>query len=105
MKAIVTGSGGLIGSECVRLLCQEGWHVIGVDNDMRQNFFGPGGTTQPVVKQLGEAFSNYDHVGLDIRTGRQSATFSSAIVRTSSFTLPPSLLTTRLLRFPTRTLM
>jgi CDP-paratose 2-epimerase len=67
MKAIVTGSGGLIGSECVRLLCQEGWHVIGVDNDMRQNFFGPGGTTQPVVKQLGEAFSNYDHVGLDIR--------------------------------------
>jgi CDP-paratose 2-epimerase len=67
MKAIVTGSGGLIGSECVRLLCEEGWHVTGVDNDMRQNFFGPGGTTQPVVKQLGETFPNYDHVNLDIR--------------------------------------
>src|SRR5438045_380197 len=67
MKAIVTGSGGLIGSECVRLLCEEGWHVTGVDNDMRQNFFGPGGTTQPVVKQLGETFANYDHVDLDIR--------------------------------------
>ena len=28
MKAIVTGSGGLIGSECVRLLCERGWEVV-----------------------------------------------------------------------------
>ena len=40
MKALVTGSGGLIGSECVRLLAHEGWKVIGVDNDMRRQFFG-----------------------------------------------------------------
>ena len=66
-KAIVTGSGGLIGSECVRLLCEEGWRVIGVDNDMRQSFFGPGGTTRPVVKSLRDEFLDYQHLDLDIR--------------------------------------
>ena len=66
-KAIVTGSGGLIGSECVRLLCAEGWRIIGIDNDMRQTFFGPGGTTRPVVKELAKALRNYKHLELDIR--------------------------------------
>ena len=66
-KAIVTGSGGLIGSECVRLLCAEGWRVVGIDNDMRQAFFGPGGTTRPVVKELAKALRNYEHLDLDIR--------------------------------------
>ena len=37
-KAIITGSGGLIGSACARLLHEEGWDVIGVDNDMRRQF-------------------------------------------------------------------
>jgi CDP-paratose 2-epimerase len=67
MKALVTGSGGLIGSECVRLLCEQGWKVVGADNDMRQTFFGPGGTTQPVVKELSRTLSNYLHLNLDIR--------------------------------------
>jgi CDP-paratose 2-epimerase len=71
MKAIVTGSGGLIGSECVRLLCEEGWQVIGVDNNMRQSFFGPGGTTEPVVADLRSSLPNYRHLELDIRD-RQS---------------------------------
>jgi CDP-paratose 2-epimerase len=57
----------LIGSECVRLLCAEGWRVIGIDNDMRQTFFGPGGTTRPVVKELAKALRNYKHLDLDIR--------------------------------------
>ena len=35
MKALITGSGGLIGSECARVLCREGWDVVGIDNDMR----------------------------------------------------------------------
>jgi len=41
MKAIVTGSGGLIGSECARLLCEEEWQVIVLDNDMRRLFSVP----------------------------------------------------------------
>ncbi len=39
--AIVTGSGGLIGSESVRALVESGWDVIGLENDMRARFFGP----------------------------------------------------------------
>lgn len=65
--AIVTGSGGLIGSECVRVLSSEGWHVIGLDNNMRQQFFGPQGNTEPVVAQLSHTVPGYRHVRLDIR--------------------------------------
>jgi CDP-paratose 2-epimerase len=67
MKALVTGSGGLIGSECVRLLAREGWNVIGVDNDMRRQFFGDQGTTIPVVEELMRTLRNYRHLKLDIR--------------------------------------
>jgi len=67
MKALVTGSGGLIGSECVRLLSSEGWQVVGVDNDMRQQFFGAAGTTRPVVEDLVRRLPNYRHVDVDIR--------------------------------------
>jgi len=67
MKAIVTGSAGLIGSECVRLLAGEGWQVIGIDNDMRQKFFGPQGTTAPMVLELKTSFPAYRHYPLDIR--------------------------------------
>ena len=66
MKALVTGSGGLIGSECVRLLAGQGWEVAGVDNDMRSRFFGPQGTTHPVVEDLIRDFPAYRHFNLDI---------------------------------------
>ena len=67
MRALITGSGGLIGSECVRLLSEHGWDVTGVDNDMRRQFFGPQGTTAAVVEELKNAFPNYRHSPLDIR--------------------------------------
>jgi CDP-paratose 2-epimerase len=67
MKAIVTGSGGLIGSECCRLLDREGWEVVGVDNDMRSWFFGAQGTTGPVVDDLVRTLRGYRHMNLDIR--------------------------------------
>src|SRR5205807_10310715 len=66
-KAMVTGSGGLIGSECVRLLSSDGWQVIGLDNDMRRQFFGPLGTTEPVVEELKNQFPGYHHYNVDIR--------------------------------------
>jgi len=66
MKALVTGSGGLIGSECVRLLAEEGWRVAGVDNDMRRHFFGEQGSTRAVVADL-SAIPGYRHFDLDIR--------------------------------------
>lgn len=67
MKALVTGSGGLIGSECVRLLSEQGWEVIGVDNDMRRQFFGEQGTTRPVIEELRRTLPCYRHFALDIR--------------------------------------
>jgi CDP-paratose 2-epimerase len=71
MKAIVTGSGGLIGSECSRLLCEQGWQVIGIDNDMRARFFGSQGTTRPVVQELIDNTPVYRHQYLDIRDRQQ----------------------------------
>jgi CDP-paratose 2-epimerase len=67
MKALVTGSGGLIGSECVRRLSAEGWQVVGVDNDMRRQFFGDSGTTQGNVRHLIDMIPGYRHLNLDIR--------------------------------------
>jgi CDP-paratose 2-epimerase len=67
MKALVTGSGGLIGSECVRQLSAEGWEVVGIDNDMRRQFFGEQGTTDPVVRELQTTLPRYRHLPIDIR--------------------------------------
>jgi len=67
MRALVTGSGGLIGSECVRVLCETGASVIGIDNDMRAQFFGAQGTTRPVVDELVRTWPRYRHETLDIR--------------------------------------
>ena len=36
-RVIVTGSGGLIGSEAVKYYCRKGWKVVGIDNNMRKN--------------------------------------------------------------------
>jgi CDP-paratose 2-epimerase len=58
--AIVTGSGGLIGSESVAYFVAQGFRVVGIDNDMRAYFFGPESTTQPTTDRLaaewGDAF-------------------------------------------------
>ena len=67
MKALITGSGGLIGSACARVLCESGWEVVGVDNNMRQQFFGEQASVVPTVKFLQEAFVGYRHCVLDVR--------------------------------------
>jgi CDP-paratose 2-epimerase len=66
-RALVTGSGGLVGSEAVRLLIDEGWEVIGIDNDSRAEFFGPEATTRPVADEPRRALDLYFHVDADIR--------------------------------------
>jgi CDP-paratose 2-epimerase len=64
---IVTGSGGLIGSESVRHFAAAGYDVIGVENDMRSRFFGEDGSTRHVTEQLLEEFDTFRSVDLDIR--------------------------------------
>jgi CDP-paratose 2-epimerase len=49
---IVTGCGGLIGSESVRHFARLGFDVVGIDNDMRARFFGASASTRPITEQL-----------------------------------------------------
>ena len=65
--AIVTGSGGLIGSQSVIKLAEDGWHVIGIENDMRASFFGPEASTSSVSEQLAASLDSFEQVDLDIR--------------------------------------
>ncbi|MGB0121674.1 MAG: NAD-dependent epimerase/dehydratase family protein [Solirubrobacterales bacterium] len=65
--AIVTGSGGLIGSQSVAHLVEAGWHVIGIENDMRSQFFGPESSTRPTSESLVSRFDDFENVELDIR--------------------------------------
>jgi CDP-paratose 2-epimerase len=66
--AIVTGSGGLIGSESVAHFVHAGYDVIGFENDMRARFFGPDAsvahTTAGLLGRYGDSFRSLD---LDIR--------------------------------------
>ncbi len=64
---IVTGSGGLIGSESVRYFVAAGFEVIGLDNDMRARFFGPEASTRPVTEALAEAHPEFHAHSIDIR--------------------------------------
>ncbi|WP_372790386.1 SDR family NAD(P)-dependent oxidoreductase [Paraconexibacter sp.] len=66
--AIITGSGGLIGSEASRHFVQQGFDVVGIDNDMRSYFFGPEATTAPTTRRLqDELGSSFTALELDIR--------------------------------------
>jgi CDP-paratose 2-epimerase len=67
-KAIVTGSGGLIGSESVRYFVEQGFDVIGLENDMRAQFFGPSASTRPISERLAERYRDeFRWIELDIR--------------------------------------
>jgi len=65
--ALVTGSAGLIGSETVRKFHNEGFDVVGIDNDMRARFFGAEASTLPSRLKLEQEFARYSHRDIDIR--------------------------------------
>jgi CDP-paratose 2-epimerase len=66
--AIVTGSGGLVGSESVAHFVERGFDVVGVENDMRAYFFGPSASTQPQTQRLLEVYpDNFRSLDLEIR--------------------------------------
>jgi CDP-paratose 2-epimerase len=64
---VVSGSGGLIGSEAVRCYAGRADRVVGIDNDMRSKFFGREASTDWAVRDLRERFDNYVHEAIDIR--------------------------------------
>jgi CDP-paratose 2-epimerase len=78
-KLVVTGSSGLIGSEVVDYFCKLGWDVHGVDNNMRADFFGPGGDTRWNQKRLQKLHSAFHHHELDIRDRKGAAALLQAL--------------------------
>jgi CDP-paratose 2-epimerase len=65
--AIVTGSGGLIGSESVRALVAAGYDVIGLENDMRSRFFGDEASTASTTAGLVDELDGFRSLEIDIR--------------------------------------
>lgn len=64
---LITGSSGLIGSEAVEYFDRQGHTVIGIDNNMRRVFFGPGGDTEWNLKRLKAVTRNFTDYHIDIR--------------------------------------
>lgn len=65
--AIVTGSAGLIGSESVSFLADKFDTIVGIDNNLRQYFFGEDGSTKWNRERLTNEYNNYKHYTVDIR--------------------------------------
>lgn len=65
--AVITGSGGLIGGAATTHFAQRFDRIIGIDNDMRQVFFGKDASTRWHFEHLREAVPNYLHHDIDIR--------------------------------------
>jgi CDP-paratose 2-epimerase len=70
---LITGSAGLIGSEVARFFARLGHQVVGIDNNMRQYFFGEEASTLWNRKELLEQIGNYSHRDVDIRDERAIA--------------------------------
>ena len=64
---IVTGSAGLIGSETVKRFSQDGAHIVGIDNDLRAQFFGAEASTKKTRDNLIANVRGYEHHNIDIR--------------------------------------
>jgi CDP-paratose 2-epimerase len=64
---VVTGAGGLIGSEAVGHFVEAGYDVIGIENDMRARFFGPEASTARNLRRLQDAYPELRVLDLDIR--------------------------------------
>ena len=90
-SVIVTGSAGLIGSETVKRFAQEGFRILGLDNDMRKQFFGAEASTRKTRDELVANVRDYKHHEIDIRNApavrelfQHNARTIAAVVHTAS---------------------
>ena len=67
MRVLVTGSSGLIGSELVLHFDRRAKAVVGVDNNLRADFFGAEGDTRWNLKRLEAETRHFSHHELDVR--------------------------------------
>lgn len=68
---LITGAGGLIGSEAVDFYCQSNNNVYGIENNQREVFFGKKGNTTLRLNQLLEKHKNFKNYYIDIRDRKQ----------------------------------
>jgi CDP-paratose 2-epimerase len=64
---LITGSSGLVGSESVSFFCNKGFEVIGVDNNLREFFFGKNASTFLIERNLKKKYKNFSSFNCDIR--------------------------------------
>ena len=65
---LITGSNGLVGSESVQFFSKKGFDVVGIDNNLRQFFFGKNSSTLWVKKELiKNNRKNFKPLNIDIR--------------------------------------
>lgn len=67
MKVLITGSSGLIGSELVTFFDVRARAIVGIDNNMRADFFGPEGDTRWNLDRLRQTTYHFRHHDLDVR--------------------------------------
>lgn len=83
MKALITGSCGLVGSACAVYLAKNGFEIVGVDDNHREKFFGEKASVWPrrdqLAKELGALGTTWYWVNSDIRNREELA----YIVRTA----------------------
>ena len=66
--ALITGSNGLVGSESVKFFSKKGFDILGIDNNLREFFFGKDGSTQWIKNKIKKQIKNYYHYNTDIRS-------------------------------------
>ena len=68
---LITGSAGLIGSESVDFFSDKFDLVVGIDNNMREEFFGHSASTNWNRDRLERDILNYKHFNIDIRDQKE----------------------------------
>ena len=66
--ALITGSNGLVGSESVKFFSNKGFDILGIDNNLREFFFGKDGSTKWVKQRIKKEIKKYTHFNTDIRS-------------------------------------
>ncbi|MDP7236455.1 MAG: NAD-dependent epimerase/dehydratase family protein [Candidatus Latescibacteria bacterium] len=70
---LITGAAGLVGSESARYFALKNFAIVGIDNDMRQYFFGENASTDWNRRRLEEDIPGYTHYETDIRDEQEMA--------------------------------